>query len=71
MKDIELSNHLDESLEMLRALSEEGLVIVPAIPSLPMVEAAQKVCKLSESQVRKIYTAMISFADEEIPTQVN
>ena len=71
MKDIELSNCLEESLEMLRALNEEGLVIVPAIPSLPMIEAAQKVCKLPEQQLRKIYAAMIAFADEEIPKQVN
>ena len=71
MKDIELSNHLAESLEMLRALNEEGLVIVPAVPSLPMIEAAEKVCNLSESQVRKVYATMIAFADDEIPSQVN
>ncbi len=71
MKDLQLSNHLEESLEMLQALNEEGLIIVPAVPTQTMLAAAKKLSNLSESEIRKLYFAMTSFADEEIPASTN
>lgn len=71
MKELQLSNHLEESLEMLQALNEEGLMIVPSVPTEAMVNAAKSFCNLSEADIRKIYFAMTSFADDEIPMSTN
>lgn len=71
MKELQLSNHLEESLEMLRALSEEGLMIVPTVPTDSMVAAAKRLCNLSDSDIRRIYFAMTSFADEGTPVSTN
>jgi len=71
MKDLQLSNHLEESLEMLQALNEEGLMIVPAIPTKQMIQAAKELCNLSEADIRRLYFAMTSFADEGIPPITN
>ena len=71
MKDLQLSNHLEESLEMLQALNEEGLMIVPAIPTPTMIQAAKQLCDLSDADIRRLYFAMTSFADEGIPQPTN
>ena len=71
MKDLQLSNRIEESLEMLQALSDEGLIVVPAIPTETMVSAAKKISNLSEKEIRKIYFTMTSFADEEVPISTN
>ena len=71
MKDLQLSNHLEESLEMLQALSEEGLMIVPSVPTDAMIDAAKKLSNLSDSDIRRIYFAMTSFADDGIPVSTN
>ena len=71
MKDLQLSNHLEESLEMLQALNEEGLMIVPSVPTESMINAAKKLTNLSDSDIRRIYFAMTSFADEGIPVSTN
>mgnify|MGYP003571561153 CR=1 FL=1 len=71
MKDLELSTCFDESLEMIRALNEEGLIIVPSMPSECMIREAQKVCNLSETQLKKIYFAMTSVTQDDLPYQVN
>ncbi len=71
MKDIELSNRMEESLEMLHALNEEGLMIMPIVPNEAMVQSAKKVCDLSESEIRKLYFAMATFADTGIPVLTN
>ena len=71
MKELQLSNHLEESLEMLQALNEEGLMIVPAVPTEAMIAAARNLCDLSDSDIRRVYFAMTSFADEGIPTSTN
>lgn len=71
MKDLQLSNRMEESLEMLQALSDEGLLIVPAVPTKMMIDAARKIADLSEKDIRKIYFTMTSFADEEIPKSTN
>ena len=71
MKDLQLSNRMEESLEMLQALSDEGLIIVPAVPTEMMIKAAKKLSNLSETEIRKLYFAMTSFADEEVPMSTN
>ena len=71
MKELQLSNRLEESLEMLQALNEEGLMIVPSIPTESMISAAKKLCNLSDADIRKIYFAMTTFADESIPMSTN
>ena len=71
MKELQLSNHLEESLEMLQALNEEGLMIVPTVPTASMIAAAKRLCDLSESDIRRIYFAMTTFADDEIPASTN
>ena len=71
MKDLQLSNKMEESLEVLQALSEEGLIIVPAVPTEIMINAAKKLSNLSETEIRKLYFAMTSFADEEVPMSMN
>ncbi|MBO5997956.1 MAG: hypothetical protein J6P93_05465 [Alphaproteobacteria bacterium] len=71
MKDLQLSNRIEESLEMLQALSDEGLIVVPAIPTETMISAAKKISNLSEKEIRKIYFTMTSFADEEVPISTN
>ena len=71
MKDLQLSNHLEESLEMLQALNEEGLMIVPSVPTETMINAAKKLTNLSDSDIRRIYFAMTSFADEGTPVSTN
>ena len=71
MKELQLSNHMEESLEMLQALNEEGLIIVPTVPTKAMIEAARKVSDLSEKEIRRIYFTMTSFADEEVPRSTN
>ena len=71
MKDLELSNKLEESLEMLAALQEEGFIVVPSVPSAAMIKEAQKVCNLTEAQVQKIYFAMTSVTQDDIPVQVH
>ena len=71
MKELQLSNHLEESLEMLRTLTEEGLMIVPSVPTDSMIAAAKRLCNLSESDIRRIYFAMTTFADDEIPVATN
>ena len=71
MKDLQLSNRIEESLEMLQALNDEGLIVVPAIPTATMIEAAKKISNLSETDIRKLYFTMTSFADEEVPISTN
>ena len=71
MKELQLSNHLEESLEMLQALNEEGLMIVPSVPTDAMINAAKRLCDLSDADIRRIYFAMTSFADEGIPMTTN
>ena len=71
MKDLQLSNCMEDSLEMLRALNDEGLIIVPSVPTEAMIKAAKKVLDLSEKDIRKLYFTMTSFADEEIPMSTN
>ena len=71
MKDLQLSNHLEESLEMLRSLNEEGLMIVPSVPTPAMIGAAKQLCNLSDADIRRLYFAMTSFADEGIPVSTN
>ena len=71
MKELQLSNHLEESLEMLQALNEEGLMIVPTVPTEAMINAAKRLCNLSDSDIRRIYFAMTTFADDEIPVSTN
>ena len=56
---------------MLQALSDEGLIIVPAVPTEMMIKTAQKLSNLSETEIRKLYFAMTSFADEEVPMSTN
>jgi hypothetical protein len=55
----------------LQALNEEGLMIVPAVPTEAMIAAARNLCDLSDSDIRRVYFAMTSFADEGIPTSTN
>ena len=71
MKELQLSNHLEESLEMLQALNEEGLMIVPSVPTDAMINAAKRLCDLSDADIRRIYFAMTSFADEGTPVSTN
>ncbi len=70
MKDI-LSEDLLESLNVLDLLQEEGLKIVPAHPTPVMIQAGVQLTGLSEDMVRKLYLAMLSFSDEDIPEQKN
>ena len=71
MKELQLSNHLEESLEMLQALNEEGLMIVPTVPTESMINAAKRLCNLSDADIRRVYFAMTTFADDEIPMSTN
>ncbi len=71
MKDLQLSNRLEESLEMLRALNDEGLIVVPAIPTEAMVAAAKRLLNISEADIRKLYFAMTTFANDELPVSTN
>ncbi len=71
MKDLQLSNRLEESLEMLRALNDEGLIVVPAIPTEAMIAAAQRLLTISEADIRKLYFAMTTFANDELPVSTN
>ena len=65
MKYTDLSETLQESLDALEALSEEGLMVVPTVPTPEMISAAMRVSDLTEEEVRKIYYAMITFSDED------
>ncbi len=66
MKYTDLSETLQESLDALEALSEEGLMVVPTVPTPEMISAAMRVSDLTEEEVRKIYYAMITFSDEDL-----
>ncbi len=66
MKYEKLSETLKESLDILEALTEEGLMVVPTTPTPEMVSAAMRVSDLTEEEVRKIYYAMITFSDEDL-----
>ncbi len=70
MKDV-LSQNLIDSLNVLDLLQEEGLKIVPLVPSPLMIQAGMQVSGLSEDVVKKIYLTMLRFSDEDIPEQKN
>ena len=71
MKELQLSNRMEESLEMLQALNDEGLIVVPAVPTEAMIQAAKKISNLSEKDIRKLYFTLTSFAGEEVPISTN
>ena len=71
MKDLQLSNRIEESLEMLQALNDEGLIIVPAVPTKAMIDAAKEISDLSEKDIRKLYFTMTAFSDDSIPRSTN
>ena len=60
-----------ESLNILDLLQEEGLKIVPSLPTPAMVAAGMQVSGLSEEAVKKLYYTMLSLSDEDIPEQKN
>ncbi len=70
MKNL-LSDDLLESLNVLDLLREEGLKIVPAYPTPIMVQAGMQLTGLPEETVKKLYLAMLSISDEDIPEHTN
>ncbi len=70
MKD-NLSEDLLESLNVLDLLQEEGLKIVPAYPTALMIQTGAQMTGLSEDMVQKMYLAMLSISDEDVPDQKN
>ncbi len=67
----DISDELLDSLEMLGSLQEEGLKIVPVVPTLAMVKAGAQVSGLSEDVVQELYEMMLNFSDESFPAQMN
>lgn len=70
MKD-NLSEDLLESLNVLDLLQEEGLKIVPTYPTALMIQTGAQMTGLSEDMVQKMYLAMLSISDEDVPDQKN
>lgn len=73
MKNSEVSSQIEESLEMLRALNEEGLVVAPTTPTDEMISAAKSIANLTDDEIRKLYFSMITFAadDAAVPMATN
>lgn len=67
MKEFNLSANVKDSLDILETLNEEGLMVMPIVPTPQMVEAGMQVSGLSAEEVKKLYFTMITFSDEEIP----
>lgn len=67
----DISDELLDSLEMLESLQEEGLKIVPVVPTKAMIKAGTQVSGLSEDAVQELYEMMLNFSDESFPAQMN
>ena len=63
MVDDELSPDMRETLDALQSYVDRSLVIVPKRPSAAMIRAAQSICPLTATQIRRIYDIMLWSVD--------
>ena len=61
--DDELSPDMRETLDALQNYVDRSFVIVPKRPSAAMIRAAQSICSLSPTQIRRIYDIMLWSVD--------
>ena len=61
--DDELSPDMRETLDALQNYVDRSLVIVPRRPSVAMIRAAQSICSLTPTQIRRIYDIMLWSVD--------
>ncbi|MBP5160594.1 MAG: hypothetical protein ILP11_00890 [Alphaproteobacteria bacterium] len=61
--DDELSPDMRETLDALQNYVDRSLVIVPRRPSVAMIRAAQSICPLTPTQIRRIYDIMLWSVD--------